>query len=107
MDPVKVTMSTSGCRPRAWPAVVPKPGTTLNTPGGRPASAASSAMRITLREVNRAGLSTTLLPPARAGPIFHAASWAGKFHGVTQATTPTGSRTTRARFSWAVGATWW
>ena len=50
----------------------PLPGTTLSTPSGMPASAASSARRSTLREVWRAGLTTTLLPVARIGPSFQA-----------------------------------
>ena len=58
-----------------------------------PASAAISAMRNALSEVCRAGFSTTLLPAAKAGPIFHAIIWIGKFHGRMQATTPIGSRT--------------
>ena len=53
-----------------------------------------------------AGLTTTLLPVARMGPSFHAAIWAGKFHGRTQPTTPSGSRTISARLSGPVGETW-
>ena len=41
-SPVKATLSTSMCAPRAAPAVGPKPGTTLMTPSGKPASWASS-----------------------------------------------------------------
>jgi len=63
-------------------------------------------MRIALNDVNSAGLSTTLLPVANAGPSFHAAICAGKFHGITHPTTPTGSRNTSARFSGPVGETW-
>ena len=58
-----------------------------------PASAAISAVRIALSAVCRAGLSTTLLPAANAGPIFQASIWIGKFQGRMQATTPIGSRT--------------
>lgn len=38
-----------------------------------------------------AGLSTTQLPAARAGASFHAAMSSGKFHGMIDATTPSGS----------------
>ena len=38
---------------------------------------------------------TTELPVASAGPIFQASIAAGKFHGSTAPTTPTGSRTIR------------
>ena len=42
-----------------------------------------------------AGLTTTVLPHASAGPILPAQLVIGKLNGVMQATTPTGSRTTR------------
>ena len=37
------------------------------------------------------GLSTTVLPQASAGPIFHDAISSGKFHGAIRPTTPSGS----------------
>lgn len=43
VEPVKATLSTSGCDEMAAPAVCPKPVTTLSTPAGRPASFASAA----------------------------------------------------------------
>jgi hypothetical protein len=55
------------------PASGPKPGTTLNTPGGMPASSASSASLRAVSGLFSDGLSTTELPAARAGAIFHAA----------------------------------
>ncbi len=42
-----------------------------------------------------AGFHTTVLPAARAGAIFHAGIWIGKFHGVITPTTPSGLRTVR------------
>ena len=36
VEPVKETTSMSGWRPIAWPAVSPKPGSTLSTPAGTP-----------------------------------------------------------------------
>jgi len=105
VDPVKAAMSTSMCLHRACPTTVPDPGTTLNTPLGTPASAASSARRIALKEVWRAGLRTRLLPAASAGPIFQAAIWTGKFHGTRRPTTPMGSRTIRQGLAMGVGAT--
>ena len=56
---------------------------------------ASSAIRSNCRAVSgvsSAGLSTTVLPAARAGASFHEAIVNGKFHGVISATTPSGSR---------------
>jgi hypothetical protein len=38
------------------------------------------------------GLTTTVLPAARAGASFHIRSASGLFHGVIAATTPIGSR---------------
>ena len=98
-------MSTSMCRPSACPAVGPDPGTTLNTPSGRPASAASSAIRITDSDVSFDGFTITLLPAASAGATFHAAIRIGKFQGTTAPTTPIGSRTISPSASGPVGAT--
>ena len=87
VDPVKATLSTSG-----WPASMlpkaPLPVTTLNTPGGRPASAHISASSRALSDVNEAGFSTTVLPIARAGATFHVNNISGKFQGTIAPTTP-------------------
>ena len=56
--------------------------------------------------VSSAGLTMTLLPAARAGPIFQAIIRIGKFQGSTAATTPIVSRTTMATASSPAGATW-
>ena len=56
------------CLQPHWPA----PGRMLITPGGKPALAASSANLSEVRGVTWAGLSTTVLPAARQGEIFHA-----------------------------------
>ena len=61
-----------------------------------PASSASSANRSAVKGVSSAGFSTTVLPAARAGPIFQEAMARGKFHGVINPTTPSGSRTVKA-----------
>ncbi len=90
VEPVKASTSTSMWRPSAWPAVSPKPGSTLNTPSGMPASAASSARRMAVSGDCSAGFRITELPAASAGEIFQQAISSGKFHGTTQATTPDG-----------------
>jgi hypothetical protein len=87
------------------PAVGPKPGTTLNTPGGRPAASASSPSRSALSGDFSEGLSTSELPAASTGPIFQAAISMGKFQGTIAPTTPIGSRVTSARAEGPVGAT--
>jgi hypothetical protein len=70
----------------------PKPWTTLNTPGGMPASAKHSASIDPVMGDCSAGLSTTVLPNASAGANFQDSSIMGKFHGEMHAATPTGSR---------------
>ena len=69
----------------------PSPVTTFNTPGGSPASWASSAKQSADSGVNSAGFSTTVFPAASAGATFHETIRSGKFHGTICATTPTGS----------------
>ena len=95
VEPVKAILATSGCSTRRWPHSRPGPATTLTTPSGSPASSASSAKRSAVSGVSSAGLSTTVLPAASAGPIFHEAIVSGKFHGVMSPTTPSGSRTVK------------
>ena len=51
VSPVKATLPTPGCAAIAAPAVPPGPVTTLTTPGGIPASSASSASRIAVNGV--------------------------------------------------------
>ena len=62
------------------------------TPSGKPASSASSAMRMPVSGVCSASFITTVLPHARAGPHFQASISSGKFHGMICPTTPTGCR---------------
>ena len=66
----------------------------LTTPGGMPASTMSSATRSELSGVSSAGFMTTVLPAARAGPIFQLQNMSGKFQGTIIPTTPSGSRRT-------------
>ena len=90
-SPVNVIRSTPRCSVSAEPAESgPKPCTTLSTPGGSPASVASRASRVADSGVSSAGLSTTVLPQASAGAIFHDSSISGKFQGEIAATTPAG-----------------
>lgn len=67
---------------------------------------ASSARRRAENGDCSAGLSTTLLPAARAGASFQAAMSSGKFHGTTAPITPSGTRVMVARTLLALGATW-
>ena len=94
VEPVKLTMSTCGEATRASPTSAPAPVTMLTTPGGKPASTTASANRSTARGSWGAGLTTTVLPMARAGPTLPAMLTSGKLYGVMAATTPTGRRST-------------
>src|SRR5689334_23285520 len=90
-SPVKVTPSMSGCVVRNSPAEPgPNPWTTLYTPAGTPASAMTSASSVAVAGVSSEGLTTTVLPQARAGATFQVSRSSGRFHGTTMATTPSG-----------------
>lgn len=70
--------------------LLPKPWTTLSTPGGSRSPMSSSSTQMP-SGVCSAGLSTTQLPAASAGASFQAAISSGKFHGMICPTTPKGS----------------
>ena len=89
VEPVNATLSTSGWATIAWP-VPPAPVTMLTTPGGRSACWQISANSSAVSGVVSAGFSTTVLPQASAGAIFHASISSGKFHGMIWAATPSG-----------------
>ncbi len=93
-EPVKLTASMSGEETSAAPMREPGPITRFRTPGGRPARCTMSTIIHGEAGTSSAGLKTTQLPKASAGAIFQAGMASGKFHGVTAATTPTGSRVT-------------
>src|SRR5580698_7123322 len=93
VSPVKEMQLTSGCSVIAEPAALgPKPCTMLSTPGGKPASLAISPSMLAVIGVNSAGLHTTVLPQASAGASFQVSSSSGRFQGLMQPATPTGSR---------------
>ncbi len=94
-EPVNETRRSSGCATSAAPASSPIPWITLNTPGGSPASWASSASSEHDSGDHSAGLSTTVQPAASAGAVFQVESMNGAFHGVITAAGPAGIRCTR------------
>ncbi|MCY1402240.1 hypothetical protein D9M71_173770 [compost metagenome] len=75
-EPVSDTMRTSGCDTSGLPTLGPRPSTMFTTPGGS-SSAMNSARRRAVSGVCSEGLSTTVLPAARAGPSFQAAIISG------------------------------
>ncbi len=90
-DPVNVILSMPGWVMSASPVGSGGPVTRFSTPAGTPASMHSSVMRIEVSDAYSLGFSTTVHPAARAGATFWAKSITGAFHGMTAATTPTGS----------------
>ena len=91
VEPVKQTLRTSGWVTKRSPTTEPLPGRTVSTCSGSPASRASSPSRIAVSGVSSAGLSTTVLPAARAGAKPQPAIGIGKFQGTMMPTTPSGS----------------
>ena len=92
VEPVKDTISISGCREIASPTVGPSPSTMLNTPLGRPASSRISAKTCALSGAVSLGFSTTVQPAASAGATLQAIWLIGQFQGVINPQTPIGSR---------------
>src|SRR5437773_55142 len=105
VEPVNPIFRMSGCVSSSAPTrperLVVR---TLNTPRGSPVSSAIFAIASAVSGVADAGLRTTVHPAARAGAILRVTIVAGKFHGVTAATGPTGWRSTQYRFpGWGEG----
>ena len=101
VDPVKVIMSTRGSVVRTSPTRWSDDATTLTTPAGMSVSSAMSRpSKVADHGVSGAGLSTTVLPAARAGPSLARFRLRGKFHGVMAPTTPTASRRISRRWGW-------
>jgi hypothetical protein len=88
VDPVKATLSTPASTSAA--PVRPSPVTMLTTPGGRSAWRSTSQKSSAVSGVVSAGFSTTVLPAASAGAIFHASMRSGKFQGMIWPATPSG-----------------
>src|SRR6266851_1808275 len=91
VDPVNTIFLTAGWSTSRCPTTLPLPGSTWNTPSGRPASKASSPIRIAVSGGASAGLATTVLPAASAGAMPQDRIGIGKFNGTISPTTPTGS----------------
>ncbi len=90
VEPVKVSLRTTGLAVSSPPIAAELPAMTLITPAGTPARSASSTMAKADRGVSVAGLITMLHPAANAGAALRAIMALGKFQGVMAATTPTG-----------------
>ena len=66
-EPVKLTMSTSGCDAMASPATGPYPVTMFSTPAGKPIASQASASRKAFSGATSLGFRTTVQPAAKAG----------------------------------------
>ena len=96
LSPVKDTFLTLGFLRSSSPTTPPGPGTTLNTPFGRPASDNICAHLIVVNGVELAGLITMASPDLMEETTFAPINITGLFHGTIPPTTPTGSFTTSA-----------
>ena len=74
-EPVIETIAGTGCLTSSRP-VSRSPVITLKTPGGKNSDAISASSSVEAGVVSD-GLSTTVLPAASAGPIFHTAIISG------------------------------
>src|SRR5215469_179627 len=77
VEPVNATLFTSGCAASALPTAGPNPVTTLNTPGGNPASSISAASSTAEAGEWSEGLATMVQPAASAGASFQHSSSSG------------------------------
>ncbi len=91
VEPTNDTAAIFGWVSRRSTATL-SPWTTLNTPGGRPASARSWAQNIAEDGSRSLGLRMNVLPHAIARGYIHIGTIAGKLNGVMPATTPSGWR---------------
>ncbi|OIQ64581.1 hypothetical protein GALL_538670 [mine drainage metagenome] len=106
VEPVKVNLAMRGSVVSTSPIGAASPVTILSTPLGTPASSPSTASASAENGVSSEGFSTTEQPAASAGPTLRVIMAAGKFQGVTAATTPTGCfRVMIRRSAWWPGIT--
>src|ERR1700756_960492 len=85
VEPVKVTLRTSGLEVISPPISLELPVSTLKTPAGTPARSANTARANAEKGVAWAGLATNVQPAANAGPSFRVTMAAAKFQGVIAA----------------------
>src|ERR1700733_7704729 len=81
VEPVKLSLRTSGWLVSSPPMARESPVTTLHTPAGTPARAASSAMASADSGVCIAGLTMIVQPAASAGATLRVIIAGGKFQG--------------------------
>ncbi len=90
--PVKLTSCMRGSVTRASPTTLPAPVTMFTAPAGTPASSKSRPKCSAVSGVGVGGLTTRVLPAARAGATLCASRLSGKLNGEMAATGPRGTR---------------
>src|SRR5688572_30536512 len=103
VEPVKLSLRTSGLLVNSPPIGFGSPVTTETIPAGSPARSASTHNASAEYGVSSDGLITIVQPAASAGPTLRVIIAVGKFHGVIAAVTPIGCFSTTMRLSrpWA------
>ena len=96
--PVKLILRIRESPANASPMTLPEPVMQAIASGGSPASSRISTSASDDSGVSLAGLSTTELPAASAGPTLWHGRFSGKLNGVMQATTPQGTRSVKPNF---------
>src|SRR5687768_15824720 len=91
VEPTNEIAATFGCASKPSTATL-SPWTTVNTPGGSPASASSCAQKLAADGSRSLGFKMNALPHASASGYIHIGTIAGKLNGVMPATTPSGCR---------------
>ena len=81
VEPVNAILFISLC-PTIISPTFPSPVTIFMRPLGTPADVHISANKRAVKDVYSAGFSTTALPMATAGAIFHESIRSGKFQGI-------------------------
>src|SRR5262245_55863458 len=89
-EPVSDTLRTIGEAISSLASVDDGPVTTVNTPGGKPASTSASAIAKHEPGASEAGRATTEQPAASAAAILREGRRAGKFQAESDRQTPTG-----------------
>ena len=93
LEPVILIIEIRGSLTNCW-ATSASPRTISSAPDGKICLASSTIFKVD-EGVWGAGLITTVLPAAIAGPIFQIAMMKGKFQGAMEPITPTGFLTNK------------
>ena len=100
VEPVNEIFRMTGFEQNSLPTSLERFEVTMDiSPFGKPARSASTAIASAERGVSLAGRAMNAHPAASAGPALRVIIAFGKFHGVIDATTPTGCLMTTSLLS--------